>query len=121
MRLYRKSASYWDGVAPHQTARVTGNTEILSGEIEHFTKRDLSEHHRVTDIYASLAAEHMAEQGKFVGSGKMFTSAVAAFLRTYVFKQGFRDGVQGMMIAMFTAYGVFLKYAKLWERKNNPE
>jgi len=45
-------------------------------------------------------------------------SSVAAFLRTYFLKQGFRDGIQGLMIAMFTAYGVFLKYAKLWERNN---
>jgi len=30
-------------------------------------------------------------------------------------KQGFRDGIRGLIIAFFTAYGVFLKYAKLWE------
>ena len=121
MRLYRKSVSYWDGVAPHQTARVSGRTEVLQGEIEHYTKRDLSEHHRVTNIYASLAAEHLKKQGRVAGSRKMFTSSVSAFLRTYILKQGFRDGVQGMIIAMFTAYGVFLKYANLWERNNSPE
>ena len=27
MRLYRKDASYWDGVAPHETARVRGRIE----------------------------------------------------------------------------------------------
>ena len=69
----------------------------------------------------SLAAEHLEKSGKTVSSGKLFTSAVAAFCRTYILKQGFRDGVQGMIIAMFTAYGVFLKYAKLWERRNNTE
>jgi len=121
MRLYRKSASYWDGVAPHQTARVKGRTEVLPGELLHFTKRDLAEHHRVTNIYATLAAEHLAQKGHRAGSGKMFFSSVMAFLRTYLLKQGFRDGVQGMIIAMFTAYGVFLKYAKLWERNNNAE
>ena len=51
----------------------------------------------------------------------MFYSAVAGFLRSYIVKQGFRDGTQGLMIAMFTAYGVFLKYAKLWERSTKPE
>ena len=121
MRLYKKAGSFWGGVAPHQTARVRGRTEVLEGEIEHFTKRDLSDHHRVTDIYATLAAEHLEKSGKTVSSGKLFTSAVVAFCRTYILKQGFRDGVQGMIIAMFTAYGVFLKYAKLWERRNNSE
>jgi (heptosyl)LPS beta-1,4-glucosyltransferase len=118
MRLYRKADSYWDGVAPHQTARVRGRVELLHGELLHYTKRDLSEHHEVTERYARLAAEHLAENGMTCGASKMFFSSIAAFIRTYILKQGFRDGVQGLMIAMFTAYGVFLKYAKLWERNN---
>jgi glycosyltransferase involved in cell wall biosynthesis len=121
MRLYRKTDSYWDGVAPHQTARVDGRVEILNGELLHYTKRDLSEHHRVTNNYATLAAEHLAEKGTVVGAGKIFFSSVSAFVRTYIFKQGFRDGVPGLIIAMFTAYGVFLKYAKVWERRNVKE
>lgn len=115
MRLYRKSKSYWDGVAPHQTARVDGRVEKLEGQLLHYTKNDLSEYHRVTNSYATLAAEHLAAEGKTVGAFGIFMNSVAAFVRTYVLKQGFRDGVPGLMISMFTAYGVFLKYAKVWE------
>ncbi len=118
MRLYRKANSYWDGVAPHQTARVNGRVEVLEGEFLHYTKRDLSEHHRVTEEYASLAAAHLASEGKKIGALGLLTGALAAFIRTYFLKLGFRDGVQGMIIAGFTAYGVFLKYAKLWEINN---
>lgn len=118
MRLYRKVDSYWDGVAPHQTARVRGEIKTLEGELLHYTKRDLSEHHRVTDSYATLAAEHLANEGVKSGLSKIFFNPIAAFIRTYLLKQGFRDGIQGLMIAMFTAYGVFLKYAKVWERQN---
>ena len=121
MRLYRKSKSYWDGVAPHQTARVNGNVSVLEGELLHYTKRNLSEHHRVTDSYTTLAAEHLANSGAKSSSSKMFFGAVGAFFRTYIAKQGFRDGVQGLIIACFTAYGVFLKYAKVWERNNLKE
>jgi hypothetical protein len=58
----------------------------------------------------------LSDSGRVSSASKMFYSSIAGFLRAYVVKQGFRDGVQGLMIAMFTAYGVFLKYAKLWER-----
>jgi len=121
MRLYRKSASYWDGVAPHQTARVKGKVETLDGELLHYTKRNFSEHHRVIDSYSTLAAEHLVETGASSGGFTMFVAAVAAFFRTYFVKQGFRDGVQGLMIAIFTAYGAFLKYAKIWELRNSQE
>ena len=111
MRLYRKDKSYWDGVAPHQTARVDGRVETLDGEFLHYTKRSLSEHARVTDSYATLAAEHIANGGRKIGAFGIVSNAIAAFFRTYIFKQGFRDGVPGLIIAGFTAYGVFLKCA----------
>lgn len=118
MRLYRKSASFWDGVAPHETARVKGRIEKLDGELLHYTKNNLSEHHRVTDSYTTLAAEYKVKNGEKVGAPGIFFNSIAAFIRTYILKQGFRDGVQGLIIAMFTAYSVFLKYAKVWEKNN---
>ena len=118
MRLYRKEGSFWGGVAPHETARVTGRVQTLEGELLHYTKRDLSECHIVVDSYATLAAEPLDSSGKKVGSAVLLLNSVGAFLRTYVLKQGFRDGTPGLIIAMFTAYGVFLKYAKVWERRN---
>lgn len=117
MRLYRKSASYWDGVSPHETARVDGRLETLPGEFLHFTKRNLSEHHRVLDEYTTLAAEYLCKRGKPARGVDLFILPIAAFIRTYLLKQGFRDGVPGLIIAMFTAYSVFLKYAKVWEEK----
>ena len=121
MRLYRKSASHWDGIAPHQTARVSGKIETLKGELLHYTKRNLSEHHRVIDAFTTLAAEHLVEKGTTSGGVKMLTGAIGGFVRTYILKQGFRDGIQGLMIAIFTAYGSFLKYAKVWELNNSKE
>jgi (heptosyl)LPS beta-1,4-glucosyltransferase len=115
MRLYRKAASYWDGVSPHETARVRGRIETLSGEFLHYTKRNLSEHHRVLDEYTTLAAEYHAQKGKTVRALDLLILPIAAFIRTYAIKQGFRDGVPGLIIAMFSAYSVFLKFAKIWE------
>jgi glycosyltransferase involved in cell wall biosynthesis len=118
MRLYRKSASFWDGVSPHETARVKGKIEILTGELLHYTKKNLSEHHRVSDSYTTLAAEYHFKNGRTVGAAGLFFFPIAAFFRTYLFKKGFLDGVPGLIIAMQTAYSVFLKYAKIWEHNN---
>ena len=118
MRLYRKAASFWDGVAPHETARVKGRIEILPGELLHYTKKNLSEGQRVQDSYTTLAAEYHFKNGRTVGAAGLFFYPIAAFARTFLLKKGFLDGVPGLIIAMQTAYGVFLKYAKLWELNN---
>lgn len=118
MRLYRKSSSYWDGIAPHETARVKGRVGILDGEFLHYPKSSLSEHHRKVDYYSTLAAEYWIKKGKSVNGFYLFFRTIGAFLRSYVIKQGFRDGVPGLIIAMFAAYSVFLKYAKVWEHNH---
>lgn len=119
MRLYRKAGSYWDGVSPHETARVEGPLESLPGELLHYTKRDLSESHLVMDSYTTLAADYHAKRGRALRPIELVVSPLAAFFRTYFLKQGFRDGVPGLIIAMLTGYGVFLRYAKLWERNQD--
>lgn len=121
MRLYRKDASYWDGVSPHETARVKGKIETLEGEFLHYTKKNLSEHHRVMDSYATLAAEYLFKKGKKISGFTLFFKPIGAFLRSYILKQGFRDGIPGLIIAMQTAYGVFFKCAKVWEMRNVKE
>jgi (heptosyl)LPS beta-1,4-glucosyltransferase len=118
MRLYRKSKSFWDGVSPHETARVEGKVEKLDGELLHYTKRNLSEHHMVLDSYTTLAAEYLSKKGESRGAAYLLFAPAAAFFRTFLLKQGFRDGIHGLIISVFTAYGVFLKSAKVWERNN---
>ncbi len=115
MRLYRKAASYWDGVAPHEVAHVRGRTEKLPGLLLHYTADDLSDYHRRVLTYATLSAEHLVKKGKSASGTEIFILPIAAFLRSYLIKRGFLDGIQGLIIAGFTAYGVFLRYAKVWE------
>ncbi len=116
MRLYRKAASYWDGLAPHEVAHVRGRVETLPGEFLHHTSHSLSDHHLRSDSYTTLAAEYLHKHGKRVLGVDLFVLPISAFVRTYLLKQGFRDGVPGLIIAMQTAYSVFLKYAKIWEK-----
>jgi glycosyltransferase involved in cell wall biosynthesis len=117
LRLYRKAASYWDGVSPHETARVRGRVETLQGELLHFTKQDLSKHHRMIDSYTTLAADYRYDHGTRAGWSDLLFRPFFAFVTTYILKQGCRDGIHGFIIAIFTAYGVFLRYAKIWEKE----
>ena len=113
MRLYRKAASYWDGVSPHEVAHVRGRVEILPGELLHYTKRNLSDHQLVMDRYTTLAAEYLYKHGKRVRALDLIVVPLAAFVRTYVLKQGFRDGRAGWTICKIAALETFWKYRNL--------
>jgi hypothetical protein len=37
------------------------------------------------------------------------------WVKTFVLKQGFRDGVRGLIVCVFASMYTFVKYAKLWD------
>jgi hypothetical protein len=65
--------------------------------------------------YTTLAAQQMREQGRRAGLLDVVVHPPAAFLRNYVLKRGFLDGLPGFIISVMNAHYVFLKFAKLWE------
>jgi hypothetical protein len=75
-----------------------------------------SEHHERLDRYTSLAAEELFTRGKRASTASILFSPAAAFLRSYLFRLGFMDGIPGLAISYFAAHYVFLRNLKLWEK-----
>jgi hypothetical protein len=69
---------------------------------------------RIQD-FSRIQARASHAEGRRVRILDMILRPPARFLRAYLLKQGFRDGVPGLVIAAATAFHVFLKYAKQWE------
>ena len=116
LRLVRRGAGDWSGTNPHGRLRVTGPVRRLRGELEHHSYRDLADQvDRIQDF--STAHSRSARPRAAAGAVRdLLLRPPARFLRAFVLKQGFRDGVPGLVIAGATAFHVFLKYAKEWER-----
>jgi hypothetical protein len=64
------------------------------------------------DRYTTLAAQEIAATGKSVSLWRMLFDPPWAFFRSYVLKQGFLDGVEGLAIAYMAAFYNFAKYSK---------
>jgi uncharacterized protein YggT (Ycf19 family) len=67
------------------------------------------------DRYASAFARDLLGGRKRNCLFNMVTRPLYRFLRDYILKLGFLDGVPGIIIVASTMYYVFMKYAKLWE------
>ena len=70
-----------------------GRAGRLRAELQHYPYRDVSHHLRTIDRYSSLAARQMFEDGRRTGPFRIVLHAAAAFLRNYLLRGGFRDGV----------------------------
>lgn len=121
LRLFKKSSGSWEGEHIHESVKITsGRVEKLPGDILHYSVRDAAHHHRmIGERYAPLAARQMFEAGRRTSTLKIATAAPLAFLRSYVLRAGFRDGLAGLSIASFAAHHAFLKQLLLWEMQND--
>jgi glycosyltransferase involved in cell wall biosynthesis len=118
LRLYRKARGRWQGAYVHESVKMdeTARVGTLTGDIHHYSVRDAAQHHRmIGERYAPLSARQMYEAGRRTTSFRIMTAGAAAFLRSYLLKGGFRDGLAGYSIARFAAHHAFLKHLMLRE------
>jgi glycosyltransferase involved in cell wall biosynthesis len=115
LRLYDRRSAEWTGRYVHEGVSVRGPVGQLRGELEHFAYRNIADHLETIDRYTTYAARQMRERGETAGWLRLAGHPPLAFLRNYLLKGGFRDGIPGLIISSMNAYYVFLKLAKLHE------
>jgi glycosyltransferase involved in cell wall biosynthesis len=121
LRLFRRSSGRWQGAYIHESFKLKegARIETLSGDLHHHPVRDAAHHHRmIGERYAPLAARQMFEAGRRTSQFKVATAGPAAFIRSYLLKGGWRDGIAGISIANFAAHHAFLKQLLLWEMQS---
>jgi len=116
LRLFRRERGRFTPEPVHESLVVEGATGRLAGPLNHYSYRDLSHHVAKMNLMTSLAAERMFERGRRAGWARIALQPTMEFLRSYVLKAGFLDGVPGLVVATLHGHYTFLKYAKLRER-----
>ena len=114
LRFCRREATTWGGEDPHEKASVSGTTAKCSGELFHYSFTDLTDYVRRLNTLSANAAT-MQRKGVRFSLSHLALRPIARFFKFYLFKRGFREGLAGFVVALIESYGVFLKYAKLWE------
>ena len=118
LRFYRRASGRWEGAYIHESVKMLPGARVgvLRNDIQHFSVRDASHHHRmIGERYAPLAARQMFEAGRRTTPLRLAAAAPSAFLRSFLLNGGFRDGLAGLAIARFAAHHAFLKHLLLWE------
>jgi hypothetical protein len=114
IRLIRRENGRWSGDTLHEKLMVDGKVDKLSKPILHHVYRGISDQVKTINRFSDTYAAERAPAGSgFVLAG--VGHAFVKFLECYVRKLGVLDGVPGLIIAMNSAWYVFLKHAKTWE------
>ena len=114
LRLVRTPKAQYEGGLVHEKLCVQGQTARLKNVFMHYSYNDIETYFEKFNKYTTLAAQTMYEKGKKRSFMAVLFIVPFEFLRRYVLKLGFLDGVRGFLWAAFSAFYIFVKYMKLW-------
>jgi len=115
VRLFRRGLARYNDVAVHENLIVDGEIGTLVGHFDHYTERHIQDHFKKFGLYTTLAAQEKAKTVRTVHWIDLVVRPLVVWAKTYLLKQGFRDGVNGLIVCVFASMYTFVKYAKLWD------
>jgi len=113
-RLFNKNFVSFNEKEVHEHLKVAGKVGHLQNDLNHYTDPSIEHYFAKFNLYTSLAAKELYEQGRCSRMRDILLRPIFLFLKMYIFRLGFLDKLHGLILAIFSSLYVFTKYCKLW-------
>ena len=114
-RLFNRLNARWSEDLVHEKVLYAVTPGTLRGDLMHDSFDDLSTYLDRQNRYTTLAARQAYELGRGAGLAHLVASPMVRFLKFYILRLGFLDGVPGLLHISIGCMNSYLKYAKLIE------
>lgn len=116
VRLYRRSRAGFKDSAVHDSVVVReGDVGHLKGMVIHRSFRSLTHHVDKANEVSSLRAKDLFDKGRNPSGFSLLLLPVFAFLKSYVLRREFVNGVDGIVVSHMYAFQRFIRLAKARE------
>ena len=116
-RLFDRHNARWSDDPVHEKVLYAVTPGTLEGDLLHDSAEDLAHYLDKQNRYTTLAAEQLYERGRNAGAFELLASPAVRFLKFYVLRLGFLDGIAGLVHIGIGCMNSYLKYAKLIEMR----
>jgi glycosyltransferase involved in cell wall biosynthesis len=127
LRLFRRTAANFASLprfedrSVHETITFDGRASTLDFDLVHHAYPTLETYIEHMDRYSTLGCELLVAAGKISSSLPAFVARVLiapklTFVWNYIFRLGFLDGREGLLLHLYHATYTSWKYAKAWQR-----
>ena len=115
LRLFDRRSARWSDDPVHEKVLYAVTPGTLEGDLLHESAEDLRDYLDKQNRYTTLAAQQLFERGKSASLLQLVASPLVRFVKLYVFRLGFLDGLPGLAHVSIGCMNSFMKYAKLAE------
>lgn len=113
LRLFDRRHGKWSDDSVHERVVTQGKITRLCGDLMHESQDTLHEYLEKQNRYTTLQARALYEAGKKISIIRLVFSPVIRFLRLYIVRLGFLDGMAGFVHVMIGSMNTAIKYMKL--------
>ena len=114
-RLFRRKCRYIEREVHARVDLDRQRTGQLKHHIIHHDLTDLRSYHTKFNRYMNYELDQLVKEGRKFRLREITLRPIYMFCWTYFYKQGFRDGIRGLLLSTLNAYYNFSMYMKLWE------
>ncbi len=114
-RLFDRRAARWSDDPVHEKVLYAVTPGTLEGDLLHESGEDIARYLEKQNRYTTLAAQQLYARGRSANPVQMLLSPLVRFVKFYVFRLGFLDGLPGLVHTCIGCMNSFTKYAKLIE------
>ncbi len=115
IRLFRRDAARYQDREVHAEIDLPGPLPTLRQPLEHHSFRSFGQYFRKLQLYSEWGAAQLYKEGKRAGALQILGRPITRFLKMYILRLGFLEGLHGLVLSMLGGFTVYLKYARLWE------
>jgi glycosyltransferase involved in cell wall biosynthesis len=115
IKLYHRQHTRFSNDQVHEAIEARQMRKVhLDGPILHYSYSSIADFLTKMQLYSTLFA--VQNKGKKRSSlFKAVSHGLFAFIKSYILKKGFLDGVEGFVISSYNGHTAFYKYLKLRE------
>ncbi|MDB5813269.1 MAG: hypothetical protein JWN23_386 [Rhodocyclales bacterium] len=115
LRLFHRKHARWSDDVVHEKVITLDVVGQLKGDLLHHSEENIESYLAKQNRYTTLAADAMLAEGVEVSFSKLFLSPGFRFIKFYVLRGGWMDGLPGLIHILIGCFNSFAKYAKHFE------
>jgi glycosyltransferase involved in cell wall biosynthesis len=119
-RLFDRRRAHWSDDAVHEKVVINGSAGRLAGDLLHESADSLDAYIAKQNRYSTLQADALFAARRRASAGQLWFSPLARFVKFYVLRAGFLDGIPGFVHIAIGCFASFSKYAKLRALRQMP-
>lgn len=118
LRLFKRGKGKYTKKHVHEHLEVEGQTDKLREHIIHHNYESVLQFILKSVVYAQNEADNLLEKEYKFSYFDAIRFPSSEFLSRFFARQGYKDGLHGLVLSIFMAFYHFLVFCFIWEKKN---